>query len=112
MKKVIMGALTGLVLQANADSLYVNENGFVGVGTNTPNKAVHVLGATGGPEALLRLEQTDQKKVRLALRNPNGAWTVDISADAKTFIITKVGEGGIFSINDRGELFLKDVQIH
>ena len=52
MKKVIIGALTGLELQANPDSLYVNENGFVGVGTNTPNKAVHVLVATGCPEAL------------------------------------------------------------
>lgn len=115
MKKILMGAFGGLMMVgavANADSLYIDATGNVGIGTNTPNKIVHVVGPSGGPEALYKLEQTDPQKVRFSLRNPNGAWTFDISADAKTFSITKVGVGEMLSVNDSGQMFLRGVQIH
>ncbi len=75
-------------------------------------KIVHAVGPSGGPEALYKLEQTDPQKVRFSLRNPNGAWAFDISADAKTFSITKVGVGEMLSVNDSGQMFLRGVQIH
>lgn len=115
MKKIFMSALGGLMMVGavvNADSLYIDATGLVGVGTNTPDKAVHVLGATGGPEALYKLEQTDAKKVRFALRNPNGAWTFDMAADARSFGISKVGVGEILKITDSGQMFLMGSQIH
>ncbi|WP_419595530.1 hypothetical protein, partial [Thiolapillus sp.] len=54
MKKILMGAFGGLMMVgavANADSLYIDASGNVGIGTNTPNKIVHVVGPSGGPEA-------------------------------------------------------------
>jgi len=115
MKKILMSVLGGLIVAgtiANADSLYINADGLVGVGTNTPDKAVHVLGASGGPEALYKLEQTDVSKVRFSLKNPNGAWTFDMSADATTFGLSKVGTGEILLLKDTGEMWLKGVQVH
>ncbi len=118
MKKtsLLLGVMTSLMLTGSiaiaADSLYVNQDGLVGVGTSSPDKAVHVVGPTGAPEALYKLEHTDAKKVRFALKNPNGAMTFDMTADATAFLISKVGQGEIFRVNDAGQLFLNGVQIH
>ena len=94
---------------AQADSMYIDQTGLVGVGTNTPDKQIHVVGPTGAPEALYKLEHTDVKKVRFSFVNPNGAMTFDMSADAKTFSITKVGVGPMLQVTDTGELYVKGV---
>ena len=115
MKKmnILLGmVLVGATSVASADALFINDTGLVGVGTNIPDKQVHVLGPTGAPEALYKLEQTDAKKVRFSLKNPAGAWTFDISADATTFAITKVGLGEMLRLTDSGQLIINGTQIH
>lgn len=99
---VLVGA-TGL---ASADSLFINDTGFVGIGTNAPNVQAHVFGPAGGGVTLYKLEQTDAAKIRFIMANPVGAWSFDMSADAKAFTISKIGTGEMFKVNDSGQLFV------
>lgn len=108
----IIVSIVGLTLfgsVARAESLFIDTTGLVGVGTGIPDKQVHVVGPSGAPEALYKLEHTDVKKVRFSLKNPNGAMTFDMSADAHSFLITKVGTGPMLQVTDTGELYVKGV---
>ena len=117
MKKlsILVGAAGALLMMGSVatadDSLYITAEGLIGVNNNTPDKQVHVKGTTDGPEALYKLEQPGAKKVRFALANGNGAWTFDMSADAKSFLISKVGTGAILQLTDSGELFIRGSRV-
>ena len=107
----ILNVALGLMLvgasgMASADALFINDSGFVGLGTNVPNVQAHVVGPTGSGVTLYKLEQTDATKIRFIMANPNGAWSFDMNADAKAFTISKIGLGEMFKVNDSGQMFV------
>ena len=108
----ILNAALGLMLVgasgiASADALFINDTGFVGIGTNAPNVQAHVLGPAGGGVTLYKLEQTDATKIRFIMANPVGAWSFDMTTDATAFLISKIGSGEMFRVTDTGQLFIK-----
>ena len=107
-----MNILLGMLLVsatsvASADALYIADTGFVGIGTNVPNVQAHVLGPAGSGVTLYKLEQTDATKIRFITANPNGAWSFDMSADASSFLISKIGSGAMLQVTDTGQLYIK-----
>lgn len=102
--------LTGATGMVAADSLYVDASGNVGVGTNVPDKALHVVNDTS--PTLLKLEHKTVEKIRFSMRNPSGAWTFDMTADARSFLISKVGSGPMLEVTDTGVLKIAGAQVY
>ena len=110
---ILMGALGGLLMISGAasadDSMYINAEGKVGVGTNAPENPLHVVAPTGNGPGMFKLQQTDPTKIRFILVNPNGAWSFDMSTDANAFLISKIGEGAMLKVTNTGQLYIKGV---
>ena len=103
---MMLAGATGMVA---ADSLYVDASGNIGIGTNVPDKALHVV--NDADPTLLKLEHKTVEKIRFSMRNPNGAWTFDMTADAKSFLISKVEKGPILEVTEDGILKIKGIQV-
>lgn len=102
--------LAGATTTVAADSLFIDASGNVGIGTNVPDKAIHVVNDTN--PTLFKLEHKTVEKIRFSMRNPNGAWTFDMTADARSFLISKVGSGAMLEVTDTGVLKIAGVQVY
>lgn len=80
-----------------ADALYIDNNGFVGIGTSTPSETLHVFGESSPNFLKMRLEQ-----------NPSNAWAyslTDLTPKGTVFRISKQGSGGPeFEVAERLDL--------
>jgi len=92
--------------QSPADSLHIQSDGNVGLGTSAPNADLHVsagntarvlventtVSPVAGDQIMFQLQSAATNKVRFVIGNSNGTWTFDNSASG-SFQINRAGTG-------------------
>jgi hypothetical protein len=106
---VLLWSLLSIFNVCNAQevALFVDDNSNVGVGTDTPQEKLHLLGGQSttllvensdtdatGDQTMFQLKNASASKVRFAITSDgDNIWTFDNNPSADSFGISKVGTG-------------------